>query len=112
MEQKGISMMNDFAKYSKIQRKINAIDEELSDTKDSKHGITLELILTHGMRAVLGTALLILSIIYRSTPLFTLPENLDLSPFNFIISYPNDSNVVTFHFWVLCCTTTGRLLKI
>nr|CAH7749242.1 unnamed protein product [Callosobruchus chinensis] len=111
LEQSSINMADHFVQYSRIQRKINAIDEELTLDLDKKNNWELKLGLAYGARILFGIILIILSLYYRHTPLFIVDNNLDLSPFNYIISYPNGNNTVTVHFWIMCCTATFRLLK-
>lgn len=111
-EQEQWNMMDDFAKYSKIQRKINAIDEKLKDAKHEKNSLILTIVLKYGPQ-VLGTiCLVLLTLYYRRTPLFQLPDNIDLTPFNYIISYPNEKNYVSFHFWIMSCNVVARLIKL
>ncbi|VEN38615.1 unnamed protein product [Callosobruchus maculatus] len=52
LEQSSISMADHFVKYSKIQRKINAIDEELAATQDRNNNWMLELGLTYVLKMV------------------------------------------------------------
>ncbi|CAH1998822.1 unnamed protein product [Acanthoscelides obtectus] len=111
-EQILISMSDNFVKYSKIQRKINAIDGELATTQEHKNNWSLKFGLTYGARIIFGITLVILSIYYRLSPVFVVDKSLDLAPFTYIISYPNENNAVTFHFWVLCCTAVAKLIKL
>lgn len=111
-EQSNINMIDSFAKYSKIQRKIIAIDQDLNKYRNEKNSIILHIGLTHGLKIALGLLLFVLSIYYRYSPVFELSSNIDLTPFNHMISYPNENNQVSFHFWVLCCSSISRLIKI
>lgn len=110
-EQAQYSMMDQFAKYSKIQRKINAIDEKLNESKDNKNPLVSKVIAAYGPQAVCTLILLLLTLYYRRTPLFKLPQHIDLTPFNYVISYPNERNYVSFHFWIMSCNVVSRLLK-
>nr|CAI5817809.1 unnamed protein product [Callosobruchus analis] len=111
LEQSSMSIADQFVKYSRIQRKINAIDEELTVTQDKRNNWMLSLGLNYGARILFGIILIVLSVYYRHTPLFIVDNNLDLSPFSYIISYPNGNNSVTLHFWIMCCTAVSRLFK-
>lgn len=112
LEQSKITMIDSFAKYSKIQRRINLIDQDLIKFRTEKNSIILHIGLTHGLKIALGLLLFILSIYYRYSPVFELSSSIDLMPFNHMISYPNESNQVSFHFWVLCCSSVSRLIRI
>ncbi|KAJ8985811.1 hypothetical protein NQ317_012051 [Molorchus minor] len=111
LEQDQLNMTDNFAKYSKIQRRINIIDKELLEYRNEKSNITLQLSLTYGLKFVLGICLAALSIYYRYSPVLKVHSSVDLTPFNHLISYPNESNQVSFHFWVLCCSSIARLIK-
>ncbi|XP_050307670.1 guided entry of tail-anchored proteins factor 1-like [Anthonomus grandis grandis] len=111
-EQQQYSMIDDFAKYSKLQRKINAIDEQLEKCVNTKNPFWTVVLFNYGPKVVLSMVLLILTVYYRRTPLFKLPDFVDLSPFNNVISYPNERNFVSFHFWVMSCNVAARTIKI
>lgn len=112
LEQSKINMIDSFARYSKIQRKINSIDHDLTKYRNEKNSILLHIGLTHGLKIVLGLLLFVLSVYYRYSPVFELSSNVDLTPFAQMISYPNENNQVSFHFWVLCCSSVSRLINI
>ncbi|CAH0556632.1 unnamed protein product [Brassicogethes aeneus] len=112
-EQNTLNMVDDFAKYSKIQRKINVIELELEELKGNKNTtVPLGLAIKYGLKVIISLLLLIMSIYFRNTPVFTIDKSLDLAPFNYIISYPNELNHVSFHFWVICCTSMAELIKL
>ncbi|ERL85482.1 guided entry of tail-anchored proteins factor 1 [Dendroctonus ponderosae] len=110
-EQLKYNMVDDFAKYSKIQRKINAIDEKLKACNSNQDSIWWQLASAYVPQVICTLILMFLSMYYRSTPLFRLPDYIDLTPFNYIISYPNERNSVSFHFWVMGCNIIARSLK-
>nr|CAH7766500.1 unnamed protein product [Callosobruchus chinensis] len=112
LQQSSFSMANSFVQYSKIQRRINSIDEELAINRNSANNWTLQFGLLYGTKIVLGVTLIALSVYYRHTPLFTVDINLDLTPFSYIISYPCETNAITLHFWILCCTAVAKLIKL
>lgn len=110
--QNSISITDNFAKYSKIQRQINKIDENLSDFRSEKNNLYIHFGLTYGLQIFFAIVLVGLSIYYRSTPVIAIDKSIDLTPFSYLISYPHSENVVSFHFWVLCSSTTARLIKL
>ncbi|KAJ8958856.1 hypothetical protein NQ318_019621 [Aromia moschata] len=78
-EQSKMNITDDFAKYSKIQRRINTIDEELSLHRNDKNSLTLQLGLTYGLKFALGIMLVVLSIYYRYSPRYRLNAFLTIS---------------------------------
>lgn len=111
-EQTKLDMVDNFSKYSKIQRKINNHEQQLSEIRTSKNpSITYAFMLPYGLKIMVSLILFVLSIYFRKTPVFMLDEKLDFSPFNYVISYPNDGNAVSVHFFVICCTSIAELIK-
>ncbi|XP_066246129.1 guided entry of tail-anchored proteins factor 1 [Euwallacea similis] len=111
-EQRQYNMMDSFAKYSKLQRKINVVDEKLEDCAEKENPIWWQIVVAYGPRAVCTLILLSLTLYYGRTPLFKIPDYVDLTPFNFFISYPNERNYVSFHFWIMSCNVVARLIKV
>lgn len=114
VEQSQISMVDEFASYSKIQRRINVIEQQLSEIRSERSYNVLQLnfVFTYGMKVAFILILMWISIYYRNVPVFKLSQRFDLSPFTRIISYPNTDNSVSVHFWVMCCTAVAKLIKI
>lgn len=113
-EQSSLSISDNFVHYSKIQRKINTLDQELSDIREERSykNFKYRFFMQYGLRFVFAIFLLLLSLYYRKEPVFSISRKFDLFPFSSVISYPNEENDVSFHFWVVCCTTVARLLPI
>lgn len=111
-EQNSINITENFAKHSKLQRKINAIDGKLNDLQSNRSNVTLQFAVTYGLKVLIGLIILFCSIYFRNIPVFKIDEKISLLPFDHIISFPNEKNTVSFHFWVLCCTTVFRLIKL
>lgn len=108
-------MIDDFARYSKLQRKINQIDIELSDLQNErlKSSIIVKMVCTYGIRAVFALVLLTFSIYYRQSTVGCLSKKIDLFPLTNVISFPNGKdNCISVPFWITCCTTVGTLLKV
>ncbi|XP_044266122.1 guided entry of tail-anchored proteins factor 1-like [Tribolium madens] len=111
-EQSLLSMVDEFAKYSKLQRRINVIDRELEQIKGEKptNSFVLQLGFTYGVKLVFALLLIVLSLYYRYTPVLYLGDKVNLMPFTNFICYPNEANYVSFYFWVMCCVTVARLI--
>lgn len=113
-EQSTLNMVDSFAKYSKIQRQINSIDQELTELQGERNytSFKYKFFFTYGLRLIIGVLIFVLSIYYRSVAVFSVPRKFDLTPFTKLIAYPNKDNDVSFHFWVFCCTTIARLIPV
>ncbi|KYB27573.1 Glycine--tRNA ligase-like Protein [Tribolium castaneum] len=105
-------MVDEFAKYSKLQRRINVIDRELEQIKGDKptNSFVVQLGFTYGVKLVFALLLILLSLYYRYTPVLYLGDKISLTPFTNFICYPNDANYVSFYFWAMCCVTVARLI--
>nr|XP_023012142.1 tail-anchored protein insertion receptor WRB [Leptinotarsa decemlineata] len=112
VEQSQYNITENFAKYSKVQRKINKIEETLAECHSKNNGLTMQIGLTYGLKILFGFTLVLFSLYFRHTPVFTIDKKIDMTPFSFIISYPNGHNIVSFHFWSLCCTSVAKLIKL
>lgn len=111
-EQNQFSITENFAKHSKLQRKIIVIDEKLNELRSDRNNMTFQFIVIYGLKIFIGMLVLFCSIYFRNVPVFHVDERISLFPFNHIVSFPNEKNSVSFHFWVLCCTTVARLIKV
>lgn len=111
-ERNQISITENFAKYSRLQRKINVIDEKLNDLRDKRNNISTHLIVIYGLKLIIGVAVVFCSICFRNYPVFVIDHKISFSPFDYIISFPNEKNTISFHFWFLCCTAVARLIKV
>lgn len=113
-EQSKLNMVDSFAKYSKIQRQINRVDQELSEfqSERSYSNFKCKFFFMYGFRVIISLLLFVMSIYYRRVPVFSVPRKFDLSPFTSLIAYPNKDNDVSFHFWVICCTTVSKLIPV
>ena len=111
-EQSGISMMDEFARYSKIERKLIKMRNELKEiasfrneeTSKAKYALNLT------FYAVLGLAYLFLLSAYGfGFALMTLPDegkwvSNPIPLFGWIISSPIfDSVSLGIPFWIFCC---------
>lgn len=110
-EQNLISITEHFAKHSKLQRKINAIEGKLNELQNDRNNVTLQFTVVYGFKVLIGVIILFCSIYFRNIPVLKIDKKISLLPFDHIISFPNEKNTVSFHFWVLCCTAVARLIK-
>lgn len=112
-QQNTISMVDEFAKFSKLQRRINIIEQELEEIRDRKpsNSFVIQLSFTYGVKVALGILLVLLSIYYRYTPVFYLGDKVNLIPFSSLMCYPNQENFVSFYSWAMCCAAVARSLN-
>jgi len=104
-ELSSISMTDEFARHAKLQRKINAIQDELAvETTNATNKATADKNKFHS--ACYGSLVLshlIMIMYHRSTPLFVLPVQW-FGPINWIISFPTGiEGAVGFTFWLFTC---------
>lgn len=114
-EQSKLSMVDQFARFSRIQRKINSIEQELTELQSQRlrNNLIVRMLCTYVVRFIFGMVLTCLGIYYRNTPLLSISSKFDLSPFTYILSYPNAvDNTVSVPVWIMCCTTVGSIIKI
>lgn len=111
-EQNQMSITENFAKHSKLQRKINIIDEKINELRNDRNNMTFHFSVIYGLKLFIGILVLLSSIYFRNIPVFHVDERISLMPFNHIISFPNEKNSVSFHFWILCCSAVARLIKL
>lgn len=113
-KQSEVNMVDQFAKYAKIQRQINAIDQELQELQGNRRNSSLiwDIALKYALKIPFAVLLVIFSIYYRDTPAFVVDKSFDLFPFGNIIAYPSkERNSVSLHFWIMCCTAFFRVIK-
>lgn len=111
-EQNQISITENFAKHSKLQRKINVLDEKLNEIRSERNNMSVQLTVIYGVKILIGVLVVIISICFRNYPVIEVDQRINLVPFDHIISYPNKQNTVSFHCWFLCCTAVARLIKL
>lgn len=110
-EQSMLSMKDDFAVYSKLQRKINKIEAELKETSQSRAGkkLAVKSSLTLGLQGIIAITLIISIIWYRKEPIVILKGN--LFPLSTFLRYPSEvENSVSAHIWVLVSNYSIRTL--
>ncbi|CAG5033328.1 unnamed protein product [Parnassius apollo] len=109
--QKNISMKDEFAAYSKIQRKINKLESQIKENRSSRMSKGLAIIgSVHIVLQVLVALTIVVSVIwFRREPIVALKG--DLFPLTTILSYPSEMpNAVSTHMWVLITNFSIRTL--
>lgn len=107
-----ISMMDEFAKHARLQRKLIKLQDELKAEKMtvSSSRLKYKLIVGSGASLIMGLIMVFLIYMYRSEPVLVLPEKW-LSPLSFIISWPSQhEGAVSGLFWISVCGSTSRLI--
>lgn len=110
-EQKGISMKDEFAAYSKLQRKINSLENQLKDDSQTRIGKNMAVKSTIRMGLQIGIGLVtVLSVIwFRREPIVTLKG--DLFPLTGVLRFPSDMpNAISTHVWVGITNVAVRTL--
>jgi len=100
-----ISMTDEFARHAKLQRRINALQDDLTaETTEATN--TAGAVKSKFHSACYGSLILsqlIMIMYHRSTPLFLFPAKW-FGPVNWIISFPTGINgAVGFTFWLITC---------
>lgn len=101
-EQQGISMTDNFAAYSKLQRRIIKLEDLHKENTQARRSanIKIKLFVTYGLQIILGFTMFVTAYWFRHTPLFVLDQS--LFPFQRLFSYPNDfANSISPHSWII-----------
>uniref|UniRef100_A0A7M5TZ37 Guided entry of tail-anchored proteins factor 1 n=1 Tax=Clytia hemisphaerica TaxID=252671 RepID=A0A7M5TZ37_9CNID len=110
-QQKGISKQEEFAKYSKVQRKLNKIEMEMKKLKSNKSTF----IMTWKLKASIGLYVLYVACIFslmlfkRYEPVVNISNIWMPKEVKSILSYPTTkSNVIGLPIWILICRQFSR----
>lgn len=109
--QKGISMKDEFAAYSKLQRKINKLESQLKENRSSRMSKSLAIIgSVHIILQVLVALVIVISVIwFRQEPIVAL--KVDLFPLSTVLRYPSEMpNAISTHMWVIISNLSIRTL--
>ncbi|KAM3965698.1 guided entry of tail-anchored proteins factor 1 [Aphomia sociella] len=109
--QKSISMKDEFAAYSKIQRKINKLETQLKDDSQSRMSKSLAIKSTvQIIFQVVVALLMVISVIwFRREPIVALKG--DLFPLTTLLRYPSSMpNAISTHMWVIISNFSIRTL--
>lgn len=110
-EQQKISMKDEFAAFSKLQRRINKLDGELKENSQSRLSKSLAIKGSTNVILQIAIALIILLSVFwfRHEPIITLKG--DLFPLTTMLRYPSDMpNAISTHVWVLISNVSIRVL--
>ncbi|CAH0400796.1 unnamed protein product [Chilo suppressalis] len=110
-DQKQISMKDEFAAYSKLQRQINKLEVQLKE--DTQSRMSKSLAVKSSVQIVLQVTLALVTVIsviwFRREPIVTLKTN--LFPLTTFLRYPSDMpNAISTHMWVLISNISLRSL--
>ncbi|XP_013200937.2 guided entry of tail-anchored proteins factor 1-like [Amyelois transitella] len=109
--QQKISMKEEFAAYSKLQRKINKLESQLKEDSQSRMSKSLAIKSTAQIvvQVVVGIVTVLSVIWFRREPIVALKG--DLFPLTTILRYPSEMpNAISTHMWVLISNFSIRTL--
>ncbi|XP_030029338.1 guided entry of tail-anchored proteins factor 1 [Manduca sexta] len=110
-EQKIMSIKDEFAAYSKLQRKINKLEAELKDNSQSRmsKNIAIKSSVQIALQVVLALVMVVSVIWFRRVPIVALKGN--LFPLTTILRYPSEMpNAISTHVWVLISNISIKTL--
>lgn len=110
-EQNSLSIKDDFAAYSKLQRKINKLEATLKDNSQTRISRSLAIKgSVHIILQVILAAVIVVSVFwFRREPIVAF--NTDLAPITNILQYPSETpNAISTHIWVLISNVSIRSL--
>lgn len=110
-EQKTVSMKDEFAAYSKLQRRINKLEVQLKDNSQTR--ISKKLAVKSSIQLFLQgfvAFVMVISVIwFRREPIVALKG--DLFPLSNMLRYPSDvPNAISTHVWVVISNISIRTL--
>ncbi|KAK3925814.1 Guided entry of tail-anchored proteins factor 1 [Frankliniella fusca] len=111
-EMSQISMIDEFARHARLQRKLIKMQDELKGEKMAINGTRLKfkVMISAGATLMTSAFMLLILYLYRSEAVVILPESW-LSPFSSIISWPaQETGAVSVLTWVAICGSVSRLL--
>lgn len=110
-EQKNLSMKENFAAYSKIQRQINKLEASIKDNSQNRMSKILAVkgSIHIGLQAFVTLTILVSVFWFRREPLVVLKGN--LFPLTNTLRYPSEvPNAISTHVWVLISNVSIRSL--
>ncbi|XP_070172765.1 guided entry of tail-anchored proteins factor 1 [Polyergus mexicanus] len=102
-EMAGLSIMNEFAKYAKLQRRYNQLENILKENMDQRLSwrLKLQMLLTYSFRILNGILILSLLYIYKKEPVIILSEG-TLWPIQNFLSWPcQHENAISLLAWIM-----------
>lgn len=112
-EMSGLSMIDEFSKYAKLQRKCNKLEgilkEKANDRLSSR--LKVQLVITYGFRIINGLLILILLYLYKNEPVIILPKD-TLWPVQNILSWPSNSeDSISLMMWIFITRIVVSICK-
>ncbi|GBN09113.1 Tail-anchored protein insertion receptor WRB [Araneus ventricosus] len=107
-----ISMVDEFAKYAKIKRKVGKVTDELTHQAEMRSSYTLKVrfIATAALYAVMSCTVIFLLWNYRKIPVVVMPEDW-LFPLGYFLSYPSGiPGGISLTTWLLISGSVGRTM--
>lgn len=101
-EMAGFSMVDEFAKYARLQRKCNQLENILKEKKNQRLNsmLKLHMLLTIIFRMLNGILMLFLLFMYKKEPIIILSEGM-LWPIQDFLSWPSQhENAISLVAWV------------
>ncbi|XP_018393313.1 PREDICTED: tail-anchored protein insertion receptor WRB-like [Cyphomyrmex costatus] len=99
----GFSMVDEFAKHAKLQRRYNHVESILKENMNQRlnQKVKLQMLLIYGFRALNGTLILWLSYMYKHEPVIILSEDV-LWPIQNFLSWPcQHENAISLLAWLV-----------
>ncbi|CAH0386179.1 unnamed protein product [Bemisia tabaci] len=108
-----VSMVDEFPKYARLQRKLNALKEQLSTTPNKITVAMNRMMVDLFLQGSFVCTNLFCFYMYRSVSVFKLPaEWLEPHPIPRLVSWPsNEAGGISFLFWFTVSSQVFRLLK-
>ncbi|XP_031831016.1 guided entry of tail-anchored proteins factor 1 isoform X2 [Nomia melanderi] len=104
-----LSIVDEFSKYAKLQRKYNKIEGSLKETVNMRlsYRIRMQLFATYGFRVLNGFLVLGLLYFYKNTPVIVFPKGI-LWPVQNLLSWPcySQEDSISLIMWIII----GRLV--
>lgn len=102
-QQSQLSMRDDYTSFVRLDRKINETQALLMDhrAKKATKNLVLKYGLSYGTNGILTFVLIVISLLYRTTPVIVFDSRFDFTPFAFIMRFPTGiTGAVSIPFWI------------
>ncbi|XP_075233573.1 guided entry of tail-anchored proteins factor 1 [Lycorma delicatula] len=112
-EMEKLSVTDDFAKYVKLQRKLNKMQDELKANinEQLKYSVKVRYGITYAVHGIINILYFIVCWCNWRTTVITLPENW-LYPFSYVLSWPSSvSGGISVPNWLLITNVTFKLIS-
>lgn len=114
-EMSGINIVNEFAKYAKLQRQYNKIDGILKEKAIQclASRMEIQLYASYGFYLLNGFSMLVLSYFYKNTPVIVFPKGM-LWPIQNLLSWPcyvAQEDSISFLMWVIITRLVVSICK-